>query len=113
MNTAMKTSAQFKDETIAILQGKAPKLRKPTPQAIFEDAFRNGFIALEYFAQAHFAMYNSPIGEDSVLGEAWLNMARGLVAMLDGEHGRLDAGTMWSLINDLAKAVGFEKGLDE
>jgi hypothetical protein len=61
---------------------------------------------LALYAEAHAAAYESPIGEDGVLGDHWLEIARGLAGLLNGEHGRLDAGAMDAAIRNLALASG-------
>ena len=68
--------------------------------------------ALDLYAANHERLYESPIGEDGVLGAAFLDMAKGLVRLLDGETGRLDCGTLWGDVDRLLRASGFEKGLD-
>lgn len=52
---------------------------------------------LEY-AETHRDRYGSLIGEDYVLGAAWADMGLALRAMLNGETGRLDCGTLDGMI---------------
>jgi hypothetical protein len=60
------------------------------------------------YADSHRRCYESSIGEDYVLGEAWVTLARGIHALLDGETGRLDCGTLSTFIHDTLKAEGIE-----
>ena len=63
--------------------------------------------ALWEYATAHRLRYGAPIGRDGVLGDAWLDVARGFVGLLNGECGRLDCGTLDAEVRQLAKAEGF------
>jgi hypothetical protein len=51
---------------------------------------------------------DSKLGQDSVLGEAWLDMAHGYLALLNGETGRLDCGTLDGELRRWAARFGFE-----
>jgi hypothetical protein len=46
------------------------------------------------YADAHCRRYEAPIAHDGMLGAAWLDMLRGARVLLNGELGRLDAGTL-------------------
>lgn len=83
-------------------------VRNPTAR---ERPIVNAFRALVDYAAEHERRYGSPLGHDSVLGPAWLDMARGLRTLLNGETGRLDCGTIDGALVDLAKAAGFEEEL--
>ena len=50
---------------------------------------------------------DSKVGGDGVLGEYWLQIARGVAGLLNGPIGRLDAGTMDAAIRDMAREEGF------
>jgi hypothetical protein len=65
--------------------------------------------SLATYADNHESAYGSPIGQDYVLGAAWLDMLKGWRQLLNGELGRLDGGTLDSLAYDLAEAVGFKR----
>ena len=60
------------------------------------------------YADYHETAYESNIGADYVLGEAWQRMGRNLRSMLDGELGRLDGGTLDSVICDALRHSGVE-----
>jgi hypothetical protein len=82
---------------------------KPTHEA--EEALRDMLIALGRYADAYKQEYDSEVGTDGVLGQAWLDMARGFVMLLNGEVGRFDAGTLDGCVRELAKRAGFEEEL--
>lgn len=67
------------------------------------------FEALANYADRHFVRYESPIGHDRVLGVGWLMIAKAIRIMLNGDLGRLDAGTLDALLFDLTAAAGFER----
>ena len=54
---------------------------------------------------------DSKLGADGVLGDAWLDMARGYLALLNGETGRLDCGTLDGELRRWATRFGFEEEL--
>lgn len=62
---------------------------------------------LEY-ADAHRAAYDSPIGEDGVLGPAWQEMGEGLRSLLNGDLGRMDGGTLDGVILDAMSMNGID-----
>lgn len=76
--------------------------------AQFELALLDILSGLTEYAGAHVRQYDSPIADDGVIGEAWLDALRGLRALLNGELGRLDGGTLDHAILELYKAAGFE-----
>lgn len=82
------------------------------PRRDYEAAFVHIIYGLRMFAKAHAAQYDGPIGDDGVLGECWLSIARGLVGMLNGDTGRLDAGAVDGSIRDLANDAGFTRDLE-
>ena len=53
------------------------------------------------YADAHAESYESDIRDDCVLGEHWRTIGEGIRGLLNGETGRLDPGTIDSLIHDL------------
>jgi hypothetical protein len=63
---------------------------------------------LARYADAHFRRFESPIGKDYFLGVYWGEALRGVRGMLNGELGRLDAGTLDATILAMYKAAGFE-----
>ncbi len=54
---------------------------------------------------------DSKLGVDGFLGPAWLDMARGYLALLNGETGRLDCGTLDGELRRWAERFGFEEEL--
>lgn len=56
----------------------------------------------------HRARYESPIGDDGVLGPEWRDIGLGIRGLLNGETGRLDCGTLDAFILDTLKAEGIE-----
>lgn len=53
------------------------------------------------------------LGEDTVLGPAWLQIAKGYLALLNGETGRLDCGTLDGELRDMARRFGFSEAVVE
>ena len=47
------------------------------------------------------------LGGDSVLGAAWLELARGYITLLNGPTGRLDCGTLDGEVRKWAVGFGF------
>ena len=62
---------------------------------------------LEY-ADQHKARFESTIGEDGFLGPEWAKMGSSLLELLNGELGRLDGGTLDSIIREALTAEGFD-----
>ena len=65
--------------------------------------------ALAEYADTHLARYASPIGDDGVLGDEWMQMLKALGGLLNGELGRLDGGTLDALRYALAETAGFTR----
>lgn len=61
---------------------------------------------LQSLADRHLARYETPIGEDCVLGPAWLSGLRALRVLLNAELGDLDAGICDRYLIDLASEHG-------
>lgn len=78
------------------------------PSGGFEKSITSGFSAWEGYALAHRVRYGAPIGEDYVLGVAWIEWAKALRSLLNGETGRLDCGTLDAWIFAKVKEHGFE-----
>lgn len=78
---------------------------------MFADAIRRMIVGWECYAIAHRQRYDSPIGEDYVIGEEWAEIGRGLIGLLDGELGELDAGNIDMLIRDIAQQNGLSRDL--
>lgn len=64
--------------------------------------------ALAAYADNHFRTYDSTIGEDGFLGPRWADMIRNARALLNGDCGRLDCGTLDGLLCDMLVKEGFE-----
>lgn len=80
------------------------------PRPGFERSLVRMWKAMAEYADAHQAAYESPIGDDGVLGEAFKDIARGLRALLNGEAGRLDCGTLEGAMLDMC--AGVKAGLE-
>lgn len=72
-----------------------------------EAAIIAGCFCLARLASEHLRRFEVPIGEDYVLGDAWLTIASGILASLNGETGRLDCGVVDGWLRDTAAGVGF------
>ena len=79
-----------------------------TPQGA-ESGIVDMIVAWAVYADRHRARYESLIGDDGVLGPAWANIGESLIVMLNGELGRLDAGTLWGLLDDIMRSQGWER----
>lgn len=60
------------------------------------------------YAERHRQQYESTIGEDGVLGPAWAQIGDGIRQLLNGDCGRLDCGTLDSIIHDNLREAGFD-----
>ena len=63
----------------------------------------------EQYAMDHKRRFDSPIDEDYVLGPAWKEIGESIRTLLNGEVGRLDAGTVDGFILDTMAENGFER----
>ena len=77
------------------------------PRLGFERAIVRGIRSWLEYAQAHKRRYESGIGKDGHLGEIWAAQGRALHDLLDGETGRLDCGTLSTIIHRALRAEGF------
>lgn len=68
------------------------------PRTEIEKAFAELISGWLRYADAHDAAYDSGIGADYVLGPGWAQIAGGLLTLLNGDLGRLDAGTLDGLL---------------
>jgi hypothetical protein len=80
-------------------------------EATHEKALSLLLQGLALYAEAYEKRYESKLGTDCVLGEEWLDMARGFTGLLNGELGHLDGGTLDGTIRDLALEAGFDEEL--
>lgn len=62
------------------------------------------------YAEFYQSRFESKIGDDGVLGECWKDIGLGIRGLLNGELGRLDAGTLDAFILDTLREHGI---LDE
>jgi hypothetical protein len=60
------------------------------------------------YAKEHREQYESPIGEDYVLGPEWRTIGLAIRALLNGNCGRLDCGTLDAFILDSLQENGFD-----
>lgn len=66
---------------------------------------------LKYGVEYPHYFHECVLGNDNVLGTAWLSMARAYLALLNGPAGRLDCGTLDGEIRRWAVQFGFEEEL--
>ena len=59
--------------------------------------------------EAHKEQYGMNIADDYILGAAWLEIAKQVRVLLNGELGRLDGGTLDRAITSLAETAGFKE----
>jgi hypothetical protein len=65
--------------------------------------------ALADYSDAHRERFESSMGDDGFLGPAWLDILKGTRTLLNGETGRLDCGTVDSMLVRMAQAAGYEE----
>jgi hypothetical protein len=66
-----------------------------SPHSRFVKALKQMIEGWEAYAAAHQKTYESPIGEDGVIGEYWRQIGQGLRGLLDGDTGsEIDCGTL-------------------
>jgi hypothetical protein len=61
------------------------------------------------YAAAHKEAYETAVGEDYVIGDEWQAIGHALLGLLNGELGRMDAGTVDRLIRDTFVQNGFTR----
>ena len=67
---------------------------------------------LEY-ADAHRSATGSKIGDDHVLGDEWFKIGEALRGLLNGDLGRLDGGTLDTIIADNLNEQDFDPDIGE
>lgn len=77
-----------------------------SPRDPFERALVELLTGWLRYADAHESAYGSPVGDDGVLGLEWARIGEALRGLLNGHLGRLDGGTLDSLIARTLEAVG-------
>lgn len=60
------------------------------------------------YAVLHNEQYESPIGEDGLLGVSWAHLGKAIRELLNGDTGRLDCGTLDTILVDNLKEQGFD-----
>jgi hypothetical protein len=78
------------------------------PRAGFEAAIVAMLRGWATYAQAHRDAYDSPIGDDGVLGPEWAAIGHAMLGLLNGDLQRLDGGTLDAFIRDTLTANGAE-----
>jgi len=63
-------------------------------------------VAWERYADEHETRYDSPIGQDSILGPYWAETGLAIKRLFDGETGGIDAGSVANNIADMITAQG-------
>ena len=68
-----------------------------------------GPLILEWakYADTHFRRFDSRIGEDNVLGPAWMEIGKNLKTLMNGELNGLDGGTLDRIVYEILEAEGF------
>lgn len=61
----------------------------------------------EDYAEAYRKRFETVIGTDYVLGDAWVEIGKGLLALLNGDLGKHDGGTLDGEIRGLFLENGF------
>jgi hypothetical protein len=75
----------------------------------FETAIVFGLQGWISYAVCYERRYQSGIGTDSVLGPAWFSWGESLRTLLNGEVGRLDAGTVDAIITHNMTLFGWKE----
>ena len=73
----------------------------------FERPLHKLINALRSYREEHLKQYGSKLSDDYVLGVAWYKIAQATRDLLNGEVGRLDAGTLDTLLYQNMTAAGF------
>lgn len=81
--------------------------REPSSRA--ESAIVGMVNAAADYADQHEAKFETKIGDDGVLGPHWQAIVNGIRGLLDGECGRLDCGTVNSLLCEMLRREEFEE----
>lgn len=71
------------------------------PKSDHERALVGMLNAWRLYAQAHARRFKTEIGDDGVLGDPWEAIGVSLLALLNGETGRLDCGSLDALIRSV------------
>ena len=99
----MPNTGGWKDRhNTAIILGGVNSTARP-----FETAVAQMIVGWGRYAQDHKKEYGTPIGDDGIIGAAWLEVGKGLIDLLNGQTGRLDCGTLDAFIRDTVHENGF------
>jgi hypothetical protein len=71
-------------------------------------AMRDMLKGWQHYARSHKRRYETPIGEDYVLGRYWAETGLAIKRLLDGETGGFDCGSIAANITDMIEAEGFK-----
>ncbi len=81
----------------------------PFQNRAFETPLVAMLLGWEQYAVDHKTRYDSPIGDDGVLGPHWRDIGLGLRGLLNGDCGpRLDCGTLDAFLLGTLEANGVE-----
>jgi len=72
-----------------------------------EDGLTLLVVGLAKWATDYRERYSGRVGDDGVLGDHWQAIAEGILGLLNGECGRLDAGTLDGILRRCLEAEGF------
>lgn len=78
------------------------------PRGGFERAIAWHWKALADYAKEHQKRYESPIGDDAILGEHWKQSALAFLGFLNGDCGRFDCGDLDGRVRVLADSSGVD-----
>lgn len=78
------------------------------PRPGFEAAIVGMLNGWHLYAGTHQFRFESPIGDDGVLGPEWQAIGQALLGLLNGNTGRLDCGTLDAFIRDTLTLAGAE-----
>lgn len=81
------------------------------PRGEFERALVDLYNGLQQYAEGYRDRFGSEIGDDGVLGPEWVAIARAFIGLLNGDTGRLDAGTLDKWVREIAQNAGVEEEL--
>lgn len=99
------------DSVRSSVQGDS--LEKVTGPMKLEVGLRMMIEGLAMYAAGYEEVVEEPIGNDGVLGDYWVDIARSFVGLLNGDAGRLDCGSLDRLARDLAVAAGFTADFED
>jgi len=69
----------------------------------------NLLTVLDSYDRQHVTRFGSAVANDYILGAAWLEIAKAARTLLNGDLGRLDAGSLDKTILDLVETAGFSE----